>query len=295
MYERNIQTLNETLEILDRGQYCVNGKPVRLKLTGEKMREARVYLPDEVKRIAAEAVLPAATGWNCEYSCVNMDSFSSAARLNKEDGKAHGENSTPVLVLNFANPVNIGGGVRVGAKAQEEDLCRKSSLLLSLEGGEAAAYYTYNRNLDTYMGSDALIISPWVEILRDADGALLEETETVAVLTCAAPMITRGMEGLSPAQYRDMLYGRIRGMLACAARSGYDTLVLGAWGCGAFGNDAALMSDLFRRVLEDMRESAPGNGDPFRRIEFAVLSRSATQYNFKEFARNFSGERVDHP
>ena len=295
MYERNIQILEETLEILDRGRYCVNGKTIRMKLTREKMREARVYLPDEVKMIAAEAARSVVTGWDCEYSCVNMDSFSSAIRLSKEIGMPHGKNSSPVLVLNFANPVNIGGGVRNGAKAQEEDLCRKSSLLISLESREAVAYYIYNRNLGTYMGSDALIISPWVEIIRDEDGALLEETETVAVLTCAAPMITRGMEGLSPAQYRDMLYGRIRGMLACAARSGYDTLVLGAWGCGAFGNDAALMSDLFRQVLEDMQKAAPDKGDPFRRIEFAVLSRSASQYNFREFAHNFSGEHVELP
>ena len=295
MYEKNIQLLEETLEILARGQYCINGKTVRLKLTEEKMREARAFLPDEVKRIAAETDRLAATGRNCEYSCVNRDSFSSALRLSKEKSRPQGENSPPVLVLNFANPVNKGGGVRIGAKAQEEDLCRKSSLLLSLESREAAAYYQYNRNLETFMGSDALIFSPWVEIIRDEEGALLEETETVAVLTCAAPMITRGLEGQSVEQYWDMLYNRIRGMLACAAKAGYDTLVLGAWGCGAFGNDAAMMSDLFRQALEDMRKVAAGNGDPFRRIEFAVLSRSATQYNFKEFARNFSGEYGDLP
>ncbi|MBQ5795100.1 MAG: DUF2263 domain-containing protein, partial [Kiritimatiellae bacterium] len=43
-----------------------------------------------------------------------------------------------------------------GAKAQEEDLCRKSSLLLSLESKTAEAYYNYNRSLNTCMGSDAL-------------------------------------------------------------------------------------------------------------------------------------------
>ena len=42
-----------------------------------------------------------------------------------------------------------------------------------------------------------------------------------------------------------MVYNRIVGMLKCAAYFGYKNLVLGAWGCGAFGNDAHVMSDLF--------------------------------------------------
>lgn len=66
----------------------------------------------------------------------------------------------PVLVLNLANPVNPGGGVRKGAKAQEEDLCRKSSLLLSLESRNSLPYYEYNRSLHTHMGSDGLSIRP---------------------------------------------------------------------------------------------------------------------------------------
>ena len=63
--------------------------------------------------------------------CVNMDSFSLAVERCRECSyllKGKGENR--ILVLNLANPVNPGGGVRRGAKAQEEDLCRRSSLLL---------------------------------------------------------------------------------------------------------------------------------------------------------------------
>ncbi len=103
----------------------------------------------------------------------------------------------PILVLNLANPVNPGGGVRRGAKAQEEDLCRKSSLLVSLESAKARAYYDYNRSLGSYMGSHALMIHPQVEIIKDENGDPLPETVIVAVMTCAAPMLKNGMEGLS--------------------------------------------------------------------------------------------------
>ncbi len=100
-------------------------------------------------------------------------------------------------LLNLANPWNPGGGVRHGARVQEEDLCRKSSLLLSLESRAAERYYQYNRSLNTYMGSDALMITPHVEIIKDENGELLDDTVVVSVLTCAAPMVTRGKEGMS--------------------------------------------------------------------------------------------------
>lgn len=196
-----------------------------------------------------------------------------------------------VLVLNLANPVHPGGGVRRGASAQEEDLCRSSSLLWSLESDHAAKYYEYNRKLGSCMGSDAMMFTPEVEIIRDENGALLEETVVAAVLTCAAPMVMHGMEGMGEDAYQDMVYNRIMGMLKCAVYFGYRNLVLGAWGCGAFGNDAHMISDLFRKALKEMRFNGMSEKDFFRRIDFAVLDRTEKQYNVKEFYRNFSSSR----
>ena len=51
------------------------------------------------------------------------------------------------------------------------------------------------------MGSDAIMITPEVEIIKDENGDLLPESVVVSVMTCAAPMIKRGMEGLSDQQY----------------------------------------------------------------------------------------------
>lgn len=138
------------------------------------------------------------------------------------------------------------------------------------------------------MGSDSLMITPQVEIIRDENGELLDETVIVSVLTCAAPMISYGKEGMSESEYENMVYNRIMGMLKCAAYLGYKKLVLGAWGCGAFGNDARVMSDLFYRALKEIRYNDHGEADLFRRIDFAVLDRTEAQYNFKEFYTNFS-------
>ena len=287
----NVQILNETLGILNKGSYSIKGKETRLKLTTQEMQTAHVLLPQDVQiiRNSMQHIQRRNYFDRCEYSCVNRDSFSSAVELSRECCALSVEEKS-VLVLNFANPVNPGGGVRRGARAQEEDLCRKSSLLLSLEGKDAAGYYAYNRSLHTFMGSDAVIITPAVEIIRDENGSLMEETYLVAVLTCAAPMITRGMEGLTNDQYREMLFSRIKGILLCAAYYGYHTLVLGAWGCGAFGNDAALMSDLFYLALKELQNTDAVKGNLFRRIEFAVFDKSHSQYNYKQFARNFSSD-----
>ena len=85
-----------------------------------------------------------------------------------------------------------------------------------------------------------------------------------------------------------MVYDRITGMLKVAAYLGYKYLILGAFGCGAFGNDARVVSDLFYKALNEFNFDGMRESDMFSRIDFAVLSRSADQYNFKEFSRNFS-------
>ena len=161
---------------------------------------------------------------------------------------------------------------------------KKSSLLLSLESKAAEAYYGYNRSLHSYMSSDAAIITPKAEIIKDENGDYLEETEIVAVITCAAPIVCRGLGGMREDEYLSIFEKRILGILKCAAYCGYENLVLGAFGCGAFGNDARVVSDLFYKVLAEFERYGA-----FRNIDFAVLSNSASQYNLREFMRNFGG------
>ena len=285
----NINMLNDTMAIMDRGYYEVNGKRVNLKLSKNERKEISVFLPKDVKRISDNKDFPHVhVMGRIGVGCVNMDSYSLAIKRYSDCAYMFSEKSKPILVLNLANPVNPGGGVRRGSKAQEEDLCRKSSLLLSLESLEASVYYKYNKSLNTYMGSDAVMITPQVEIIKDENGDLLDESVIVSVMTCAAPMLRDGMEGLTDQEYRDMVYGRITGMLKVAAYLGYEVLILGAFGCGAFSNDAHVVSDLFYKALKEFDYDGMKAKDFFRRIDFAVLSRSADQYNYKEFARNFS-------
>ena len=285
----DIEMLNDTLDILEQGHYKIGDRIIKLKLSREEMEAAEVFLPEEVEAFSGYIDFEHfQSDERCAYSCVNSDSFTLARKRQEERQYFDGKKEKPVLVLNLANPVNPGGGVRRGAKAQEEDLCRKSSLLVSLESRNARRYYEYNRGLDTYMGSDAVIIHPQVEIIKDESGELLEDTVIVAVMTCAAPMIRYGLEGMTQRQYEEMVYKRITGMLKVAAYMGYRYLVLGAFGCGAFRNDARIVSDLFYRALKEYDYDGMKEKDMFRRIDFAVMDHSYDQYNFREFSRNFT-------
>ena len=276
---------------MSQGYYVKNGKKIDLKLNAEERKTVKVFLPEDVHALENNSLSEHIhVLGNCGHGCENIDSFTLARRNYKDYSYLFNDKDKEILVLNFANPVNPGGGVRRGARAQEEDLCRTSSLLCSLESYEASEYYKYNRSLNTYMGSDGVIITPKVEIIKNSRGELLDESVVVAVMTCAAPMITYGIEGMTEEQYEDMFYSRIVGMLRVAAYMGYRHLVLGAFGCGAFRNDAKVVSDLFYKALKEFEFDGMREKDLFRRIDFAVLSNSPEQYNYKEFYRNFGGK-----
>lgn len=287
---RELDMLQETMQILEQGYYVKDGRTIQLKLSGQDAEQIQVYLPEDVRKCSScrDFDPPHVIG-RCLYGCENKDSFTKAREV-VSDENLYDNDISRVLVLNLANPVNPGGGVRRGARAQEEDLCRSSSLLKSLESEYAQRYYQYNKDLNTRMGSDAFMITPQVEIIRDENGELLDDTVIVSVVTCAAPMVTYGKEGMNDAEYEQMMYERITGLLKSVSYLGYTRLVLGAWGCGAFGNDAAVISDLFYRALKELDYNGHSQKDLFRRIDFAVLDRTKDQYNFKEFYRNFNNE-----
>lgn len=165
------------------------------------------------------------------------------------------------LALNFANAVVPGGGVFQGARAQEETLCRSSALWVTLEGDPM---YAAHRALDGDAATDWAVLSPDVPVFRGDDGTACDEPWLLSFLTCAAPRAP----AVGQPRSGDLLQARIRRVLDVARAFGYDTLVLGAWGCGAFGNDAARTARDFRAALEEMA------GEPFREVVFAIADWS---------------------
>ena len=75
---------------------------------------------------------------------------------------------------------------------------------------------------------------------------------------------------------------RIRIILRIAAEYGYKDLILGAWGCGAFGNNPVLVAKAFRTALNE-----DGIGTLFDHAVFAIYG-SETGKNYKAFREVFS-------
>lgn len=148
----NVQVLEDTLSIFKRGKYKKNGKTVYIKLSRMQMEECQVYLPNDIQDIMGRKDFEhVRVMGRVGVGCRNIDSLDMAREQYRHNYLFPERKKNNILVLNFANPFNPGGGVRRGARAQEEDLCRKSSLLFSLESDEAQKYYRYNKSLHTYI------------------------------------------------------------------------------------------------------------------------------------------------
>ncbi len=192
--QKNIALLGDTLDLCEKGGYEANGKNVSFQLSREDLSEILVYLPNEIEKLPS-GVSQNTHGSPCTFRCENKDALSLASERYQDSSYGVKSSDERILLLNLASATRPGGAVRNGANGQEEDLCRKSSLLLSLESSEAKRYYEYNNNLHTHLGSDAVMITPNVAVFRDNDGGLLEQPFYISVMSCSAPMIRMGLEG----------------------------------------------------------------------------------------------------
>jgi uncharacterized protein (TIGR02452 family) len=81
-----------------------------------------------------------------------------------------------------------------------------------------------------------------------------------------------------------LLGKRIHRVLAVARWLGYRSLVLGAWGCGAFGNDPGQTAGDFRKALEEE------HGGAFSDIVFAITDWSPERRFLGPFRQVFAEE-----
>lgn len=200
---------------------------------------------------------------NGEIRIDSLKTFEAAEKLRKEFP------GNRIAVLNFASAVSPGGGVRNGARAQEESLCRCSTLLPSLEQTWLdKEYYARNRNEHNRLNTDACIYTPDVIICKTDEnipkrlGA--DQWNNVDVISCAAPDLRYSNPGKYDSDFLYRLFlKRIDHILHIAAAKNADVMILGAFGCGAFKNDPKLVAKAFREALQRYRYY-------FDLVEFAI-------------------------
>jgi uncharacterized protein (TIGR02452 family) len=169
------------------------------------------------------------------------------------------------LALNFANAYTSGGGYRHGARAQEEDLCRLlPQLIHSLE----ACDYPIEP-------SEALVTRKLQAVRQPGTYQFCDSLGEVDIVTAAMPCGDAGRPGSET--WNETVTLRMRAVLHAAKQGGYKDLVLGAWGCGAFGNPPSEVAALFQEQLV-----SPEFGGAFENIVFAVLD-PAGDGNFHPF------------
>lgn len=180
------------------------------------------------------------------------------------------------LALNFANGIHPGGGFLSGARAQEETLCQSSALYVTLEGDPM---YAAHRQRPLPDATDWAILSPRVPVFRSDDGRELDEPWLLDFISCAAPYAP----ALGVQAAGELLGRKIHRVLAIARAYGYRDLVLGAWGCGAFGNDPWRTARDFRSALEQEFAGA------FHSVVFAIADWSKERRFLKPFASVWGG------
>lgn len=196
-----------------------------------------------------------------------------------------------VCALNFANGEHIGGGYLRGARAQEEELCRQfpclfTSLSRAKEYGQAYPFgpCTYRGGRDAKRYADVLF-TPCIVGRRQGQAqgyAIIPDGEVLnnmALVSAAAPDVRSGRETFDP----DLVKQAMQSILIAPKLKNprIDTLILGAWGCGAFGCDPRQVAKLFAEVLK------AGLGRLYREIHFAIPDGADRNLqNFQEVLRN---------
>lgn len=232
----------------------------------------RQYVLRESDKLALEAE---SRGKPAEIVVSRRRSFEAAMRYG---GKR-------VCVLNFASAKNAGGGVANGASAQEECLCRVSTLYPCLADDRIfGKFYAPHRRMfrDTLYNGD-LICTPSVVCVKSdaAEPKTLPKDKRFAldVVTCAAPNLGTGIR-ISDDELEKLHYKRLERVFITAANEGAEVLILGAFGCGAFRNPPRVVASAMRKLTERYAEY-------FDTIEFAVYCTPRASANYDEFAKAF--------
>ena len=198
-------------------------------------------------------------------------------------------------VHNFASATNPGGGVTTGAGAQEECLCRCSTLYPCLNVREMwDGFYSPHRAAHDPLHNGDIIYTPGVVVFK-TDTDLPEPVPsgdwyTVDVITCAAPNLREKPSNkynpgdgstrvtISDDDIYKLHVKRLARIMEAACSEEVEAVVLGAFGCGAFSNPPEVAARAAHRVAEEYRSR-------FRVIEFAVYCRPGDDRNYRAFER----------
>ncbi len=232
----------------------------------------KLYYPD------SEMSLPENIHLQPKYHVSPDRSFQAAQKLSRQfpDEK--------IAVLNFASATHAGGGVVNGSRAQEESLCRCSTLYPCLNQPNLLEnYYDFHRKRHNTLYTDTVIYTPDVVVIKTDTNVPERAPESawfkVDIITCAAPNLNH-LDGISDEELYTIHCKRARRILTSAVIADVSVLVLGAFGCGAFRNPPAVVARAYQDVLKEFEGY-------FQFVEFAIFHSGRESANYRAFADVF--------
>jgi uncharacterized protein (TIGR02452 family) len=262
----------QILDVVAQGGYTTAaGQYVDISaLQAAALRNTELFRPDELEAMFRKG--PGQGGFPSVH-VIDATTCDAAQSLSSEPGG--------VVLLNFASARNPGGGFLGGARAQEEEVCRCCGLYPLLV--TQREYYDENRAQKSALYTDYMIYSRDVPFFRtSAKDPWLDKPFVASVITAPAPnagAIAQN-EPKEMKLVRETFARRWRNVLLVAAERGHRTVLLGAWGCGAFRNDPAVAAETIKMWLVDPRFAGC-----FDKVVFAIPGGGRSGDNLDVFRR----------
>lgn len=245
---------HKNLDIFKRGYYILGSTQVNVNNVLVESKEYREPLSRKELMFFNET----------KVTFSNLDTIEATRKYTSQ--------SKSVCVLNFASAKHPGGGFMNGSLAQEEMLCYKSNLYDILIKHKDL-YEWSKQHLNNGLYESWAIYSDSIVVFRDNDLKLCGPS-SINVITCPAVNKSVAIKKYSSDKIYQEMYNRCKFILDVAIDNNQKNIILGAFGCGVFGNDpkdvANIFYDLF--IKEDYLKY-------FTNIEFAILGNK----NSKEF------------
>lgn len=185
--------------------------------------------------------------------------------------------------LNFASFKYPGGGFIKGSMAQEEALCHDSFLYNVLSANIFKNFYVVNRSpefMNKGLYRNFGIYSPDIVFEKYDNYGTATQNAKCDIITVAAPNLSAyyNYNKGENAEYISTMHKRIKFVLDIAKKHKVETLILGAFGCGVFGNNPTFVATVFKELLNNGYYN-------FRKVIFAVPQ--GNNINFEAFKKVF--------
>lgn len=239
------------------------------------------------------------------------------------------KNGPNVAILNMASPLRPGGGVINGAVAQEESLCIRTTLYPSLKEEwyrlpEVGVIWTPNvlvfrdeegRDLSKgerwYVDVVSAAALRFPDVVEDLDSVAIDaqeksneaisngedslskdtgnDNDSDGSSSDSQELVPRHRMRYASAKDRDLMVSKMTAVLKTPLAHGTTKVVLGAWGCGAYGNPVSEIAKAWKTALHP---PTTRNWTNLKEVVFAIKEGRMAEDFAKEYGEDVAVEVV---